>query len=54
MLVIIVYLQHITNDADGPHISAISDLVEVDYFGSDELWCAEEDLQLLLRVVEPC
>lgn len=53
LLYLFVYLQHITNDANGPHIGAVANLVEVDDFRSDELWCSEENLQLFLRVVEP-
>lgn len=43
--------QDVADDADRPHVRAVADRLEVDHFGRDELRRAEQDLQLLGRVV---
>lgn len=45
-----MYSQNVTNDADGPHVSAKSYLVEVHHFGGDEFGGAEQNLELLARI----
>lgn len=39
------YLQHIANDANAPHISAVGDAVKVYHFGRHKLRCAKENLK---------
>ena len=43
-------LQNVANDADGPHVGAESDPIEVDHFRSDEFGRAEENFQLFRRI----
>jgi hypothetical protein len=46
-----VYSQDVTNNTNAPYVGPESNLIEIYYFRSNELWRAEQYLQFLSRIV---
>lgn len=48
------YLQHISDDANTPHICGKANFIVVDHFRGDEFRCTKHDLDTVTRFENPC
>lgn len=48
---LLVYSQHVSNDAEAPHVCVEGHKIVVDYFGSQKLWSAKIHPQFLPRFI---